>query len=200
MQFAGALRDRLPDIEQVHYKNEFDDYYQISMHNAYDDDVALRLLRDGNPMVEFWDFDPQIDDDGGPTWAMAEYKRHSAIRVLSALTDAVGARFAYVTTYHYKHSEDRQHDFQEQIAAALAAFDNSDRAPFQAALREESWLWMVAVRKDEARLTECIERTLPSWDRVADSETSAVYEDRQGRPLFMNPTYSRRWNDSEPPG
>ncbi|MEM9488833.1 MAG: hypothetical protein AAGC55_06795, partial [Myxococcota bacterium] len=107
-------------------------------------------------------------------------------------------RFAYITAHYYKYSEERQHDYQEQVAAALRAADDGDMTLFQTAQREEDWLWMVAVRKDEPQLKECIERIHPTWDRVASSESSAVYEDASCVPIFMDPEYSDRWNDSEP--
>ena len=175
---------------------------EVRLRNEHDE-VVLSFLPDDRTddriMVEFWVFDPSIDDAGGPTKAMAEYKHQTAIRVLQALLDQVGARFAYFTSPLYKHYEHQQHEFQQEFTTALRTLDKDGAIqPFQAAIRNYSLFWLLAVRKDEPLLRNCIAQTWPTWDRVGDTDISEVLENSAMQPRFMDPEFSRRWNDDLP--
>ncbi|MEM9490766.1 MAG: hypothetical protein AAGC55_16580 [Myxococcota bacterium] len=199
-RFVGALRERFPRVKYERLQLDARDHLDVRMYNEHDE-IALEVLRDGTIMVEFWEFDPDVHDEGGPTRAMAEHKWHSAVRTLTALTDAVGARFAYLASPEFKHAEEWQLECEEGFATSLRAFDDSGNlAPFQAAIRNDYLLWMMAVRKDEPVLRTCIERTWPSWDRVADSEFGQIFENRDAKRsvVFMDPNMNRRWHDDPP--
>lgn len=131
--------------------------------------------------IEFWDFDPDVYDDDGPTPEMVDTKRRTALTMLSTLVGVCGASLAYLSsapdnfTGHPSHA-----DFADVIAACLAQGDS-----LIPSLRRHCYFWLFASREPELQRTIAQHRT--DWD-ILESESGEmykIYEDTSEQPAWM---------------
>ncbi|MCG8424978.1 MAG: hypothetical protein MJE77_44420 [Proteobacteria bacterium] len=181
-RLSVALGARLPRIEVISEQAGGRQSHALRM-QGQQDDVVVRQEQDTIVAADLWDFDSEVYDRGGPSQAMADRKRATALALLRALVAECGARLAYMSSATEKLVGDPgHHELSREMAAGL-----SDRALLATCLQRPCYFWLVAVPEQDVALRRHITSVRPDWTVLDDDSSHViVLEDQDEQPIFMD--------------
>ncbi len=178
---VNGLGSYLPECETIKESSSVRE--RLALHlSSEDNDVVVRQLSSGVVAIDFWDFDPEVYDNDGPTPEMARQKRAVAVEIVRTLVGGCGARFAYMSTASDKSVAEPGHlDFAARISDLLAKRDELEDA-----LRRPYYFWLVAVARDDHNLGALVTRVLANWTPIGEMGDTLLWEAPDEHPVFMD--------------
>lgn len=145
--------------------------------------LEFSLAPKGYLVVDFWDFDSEVYDLGGPTEAMKLAKRKVALRLHRALVKDCGAWFSYTSSADNKYCGLEGHsDTAEAIFVALRQHEFRNIARI---LKKPLYFWLVGFRKGTAPDEALDEQLREDFHEINGEMEATIFEHKSNRPYFL---------------
>lgn len=140
-------------------------------------------LPEGDWAVDFWDFDAEVYDSGGPTESMRLAKRKVAFILHRALIESCGAWLSYTSR-----ADDRYCGCDDHFETAHRIFEALRGREFHTIarlLKRPGYFWLVSLRKGTALVKALAEELQAEFDEIGGGRESALFEHQVNRPYFL---------------
>ncbi len=180
-RLTAELAPCLPKVEIISEQATGRQWPALHMYSEHDD-VVVRQKECGIVSVDFWDFDSDIYDQGGPNQEMANHKRDTALALVRTLIRECGARLAYMSSASDKLASEVGH--HEIVRGIMAGLDSPESLATH--LRQPCYFWIMAMAKEDTALQKQVALAQPHWVVIDDGPGIILMEDRQEQPMFMD--------------
>lgn len=145
--------------------------------------IDCMLMQNGYLAVDFWDFDSEVYNSGGPSEEMRASKRRLALMLHTTLIRNCDALLSYTSSADDKYSGPDGHYETGDMVIDLIRSRKSD--VFLQILQRPLFFWLVGLRKPTA-IANLLEAQLQKdFGDVYQENDIAIFEHKTNRPFFL---------------